>query len=84
MSDHTWCLGIRVCGDKTSCPPRQLNGGCIETAPDSSLICLHLPRTATAEREALDTRRGSRSVALVYIIIIQFRTDRWRELRRDT
>jgi len=35
-------LGIRrVCGDKTSCPPRQLNGGCIETAPDSSLKRLH-------------------------------------------
>jgi len=40
-------LGIRVCGDKISCPPRQLNGGCIETAPDSNLIGLHLPRTAT-------------------------------------
>jgi len=41
MSHHTWCLGIRVCGNKISCPPRQqLNGGCIET--------VHLPRTATA------------------------------------
>ena len=42
MSDHTWCLGIRrVCGDKTSCPPRQLNGGCMETAPGSILKRLH-------------------------------------------
>jgi len=30
MSDHKWCLGIRVCGDKTSCPRWQLNGACIE------------------------------------------------------
>ena len=30
MSYHSWCLGIRVCRDKISCPPRQLNGGCIE------------------------------------------------------
>ena len=36
MPDHRWCLGKRrVCGDKISCPPRQLNGGCIETALDS-------------------------------------------------
>jgi len=45
MSDHTWCLGIRVCRDKISCPPPQLNGGCIETAVDNNLIGLHLPRS---------------------------------------
>jgi len=48
MSDHTWCLGIRMCRDKISCPPPQLNGGCIETAVDNNLIGLHLPRTVTA------------------------------------
>jgi len=64
MSDHTWCLGMRVCEDKIRCHPRQLNGGCIEIAPDSHLVGLHLflPRTATAECEARDTRRGSRAV----------------------
>ena len=30
MSDHTWSPGIHVCGDKISCLPWQLNGGCIE------------------------------------------------------
>jgi len=30
MSDHTWCLGICVCGEKISCPPRQINGRYIE------------------------------------------------------
>ena len=30
MSDHTWCLGICVCGDKISCSSRQLNGECLE------------------------------------------------------
>jgi len=30
MSDTRWCLGIRMCGDKISCPLRQLNGGSIE------------------------------------------------------
>ena len=41
MPDHRWCLGKRrVCGDKISCPPRQLNGGCIEIALDSNLIII--------------------------------------------
>ena len=30
MSDHTWCLGICMCGDKISCSSRQLNGECLE------------------------------------------------------
>ena len=60
MSDNTWCLGIRVCKDKISCRPQQLNGGCIETALDSNLIGLHSPHTsaATAEHEVGETRRG--------------------------
>jgi len=61
MLDRTWCLGIRLCGDKMGCPLRQLNGGCIETAVDSRLtrlIGLHLPRTATAERKARHTMGG--------------------------
>ena len=72
MSDHMWCLCIRVCvcGDKTSCPPWLLNGGCIEIAPDNNLIGLHLPRTATAEREARYTRRGSRCNLKFYLITI--------------
>jgi len=63
MSDHRWCLGIRVCGAKISCPPWQLNGGCADTAPDSNLIGLHLPPTATGRPSAKrDTRRGSRAI----------------------
>jgi len=59
VSDHRRCLGIqRVCGDKISCPSRQLDGGYIETAMDSNLIGLHLPRTATAERKARYTMMG--------------------------
>ena len=40
-------LGIRVCGDKNviSCHLQQPIGGCKETAVDSNLIGLHLPRT---------------------------------------
>ena len=34
MSDHSWCLGIRVCGDKINCPQQQTNGGCIQIAPE--------------------------------------------------
>ena len=30
--------------------PWQLNGGCIETAVDSNLVGLHLPRTAMPQR----------------------------------
>ena len=40
------------------CPPRQLNGRYVETTVDSHLVGLHSPRTATAERKALDTMRG--------------------------
>ena len=67
MSNHTWCLGIRrVCGDTVvCCPPRQLNGGYIETAVHSNLIGLHLPCTATSVRKARDTMRGLWPLALV-------------------
>ena len=46
MLDHTWCLGIRLCGDKMGCPLRQLNGGCIESAvngesPDRPTLTAH-------------------------------------------
>ena len=39
---------------------------CIETALGSNPIGLPLPCTVTAEREALDIRRGSRSVGPSY------------------
>jgi len=45
MSDHTCCLGIHMCRDKTSCPRQQLNGGFIESARDMNLIGLHLARS---------------------------------------
>jgi len=61
-------VGIqRVCGDKISCPPRQLNGGCIETALDSNLIGLHLPCTATAEREARGTIVNDMTIVMMMI-----------------
>jgi len=54
MSDHRRCL-ISVCGDKISCPPRQLTGGCIEgycpgQSPGRPTLTAH--SHGPAEREA--------------------------------
>jgi len=61
MSDHRWCLGICLCGDKVSCPPRQLNGGCIEgycpgQYHDRPTLAAHSQGPASVKRE---TRTGS-------------------------
>jgi len=53
-----------------SCPPRQFNGGCIETVPDGNLIGLHLPHTATAKRKVRETR-GSRAIGQSMYICTQ-------------
>ena len=53
MSDHTWCLGIRVCGDKrlTVLCGSLTVGAWRGTAPDRHLIGLHL-YTAHSHRPA--------------------------------
>ena len=61
MSEHTWYLGIRVCRDTISCPPRQLNCGCIEgywhgQKPDRPTLTAHSHRQASTKR---DTKRES-------------------------
>ena len=65
MSDHTCCLGIRVCGDKISCPLQQLNGGCIEEQCPGQQPTLTLTAHSHGSSTKRITKRGLGPQALV-------------------